>query len=183
MYMKYLHQQSIAPGLGARSCSWAIMLAVGYTCCYGQALPQNMLPATAAVTLDGANVQLPEFFHHDASLYPQVLQEIFATCGYSLANEGAMTRLEPQYRLEFGAGGELLATGDPVRMAAEIAAISPDDATRFRAFLERNRNKLAQLAPFFQRSFESWRDLLAPDVLKSLSLLSPWRSLDDDLRP
>jgi hypothetical protein len=44
------------------------MLAVGYTCCYGQALPQNTLPVTAAVTLDGANVQLPAFFHHDASV-------------------------------------------------------------------------------------------------------------------
>ena len=68
MYMKYLYQQMIAPGLGARSCTWAIMLTVGYTCCYGQALPQNMLPATAAVTLDGANVQLPEFFGHNASV-------------------------------------------------------------------------------------------------------------------
>jgi phytoene desaturase len=133
---------------------------------------------TSTFTQDGYSFDVgPTFF-----LYPQVLQEIFATCGYSLADEVEITRLEPQYRLVFGAGGELLATGDPVRMAAEIAAISPDDATRFLDFLEHNRNKLTALTPFLQRPFESWRDLLAPEVLKSLSLLSPWRSLNDDLQ-
>src|SRR5947209_19187193 len=49
----------------------------------------------------------PTFF-----LYPQVLREIFASVGYDLDAEVPMVRLDPQYRLVFGAGGELLATPD-----------------------------------------------------------------------
>jgi len=42
----------------------------------------------------------PTFF-----LYPRVLSEIFAACGYDLARAVAMARLDPQYRLIFGQGG------------------------------------------------------------------------------
>ena len=47
----------------------------------------------------------PTFF-----LYPSVLREIFAACGYDLDNEVALIKLDPQYRLVFGQGGELKAT-------------------------------------------------------------------------
>src|SRR5262245_21821 len=45
----------------------------------------------------------PTFF-----LYPQVLQEIFTSVGADLEERVPMVRLDPQYRLVFGAGGELL---------------------------------------------------------------------------
>ena len=67
----------------------------------------------------------PTFF-----LYPRVLREIFADAGYDLDREVPMKRLDPQYRLVFGAGGELLATPDVERMERAIAAISPGDAGR-----------------------------------------------------
>src|SRR4051812_27225383 len=47
----------------------------------------------------------PTFF-----LYPRVLEEIYATAGRDLRQEVPMARLDPQYRLVFGSGGELLAT-------------------------------------------------------------------------
>ncbi len=119
----------------------------------------------------------PTFF-----LYPRVLKEIFAASGYDLDREVPMTRLDPQYRLVFGAGGELLATPDVERMEKAIAAISPEDAMRFHAFLERNRNKLEKFLPFLQSPFESWRDLAKPGMMKLFPLLAPWRSLDSDLQ-
>ena len=119
----------------------------------------------------------PTFF-----LYPQVLKEIFAAVGYDLATEVPMVRLDPQYRLVFGGGGELLATPDIARMERAIAAISPDDAARFHVFLTRNREKLARFLPFLQSPFESWRDLAKPEMLKLLPLLAPWKSLDSDLQ-
>jgi phytoene desaturase len=119
----------------------------------------------------------PTFF-----LYPQVLREIFSAVGYDLDAEVPMKRLDPQYRLVFGAGGELLATPDVAQMERAIAAISPEDAARFHMFLTRNREKLQKFMPFLQSPFESWRDLAKPEMLKLLPMLAPWRSLDSDLQ-
>ncbi len=119
----------------------------------------------------------PTFF-----LYPRVLREIFAVAGKDLDAEIPMARLDPQYRLVFGSGGELLATPDIERMERAIAEVSPEDATRFRSFLCDNRKKLENFIPFLEQPFESWRDLAKLRMLKMLPLLRPWRSLDSDLR-
>ena len=133
---------------------------------------------TSTIEQDGFKFDTgPTFF-----LYPRVLREIFAAAGYDLDREVPMTRLDPQYRLVFGGGGELLATPDVAKMTEAIAAISPDDAARFREFLTHNRNKLEKFMPFLQTPFESWRDLMKPEMLKLLPLLAPWRSLDGDLQ-
>lgn len=133
---------------------------------------------TSTIEQDGFKFDAgPTFF-----LYPRVLKEIFGAAGYDLHKEVPMTRLDPQYRLVFGAGGELLATPDVERMVAAIAAISPGDARRFREFLTHNRAKLDKFLPFLERPFESWRDLANPGMMKLLPLLAPWRSLDRDLQ-
>ncbi len=133
---------------------------------------------TSTIKQDGFKFDVgPTFF-----LYPRVLKEIFEASGYDLDREVPMTRLDPQYRLVFGAGGELLATPNVDRMEKAIAAISPEDAIRFHHFITHNRNKLEKFLPFLQSPFESWRDLAKPGMLKLLPLLSPWKSLDDDLQ-
>jgi len=133
---------------------------------------------TSTLEQDGFRFDVgPTFF-----LYPRVLREIFAAAGYDLDREVPMTRLDPQYRLVFGAGGELLATPNVERMERAIAEISPEDAKRFHRFLMHNRNKLEKFLPFLQSPFESWRDLAKPGMLKLLPLLAPWKSLDEDLR-
>ena len=71
----------------------------------------------------------PTFF-----LYPRVLESIFAAVGRDLHAEVPMVRLDPQYHLVFGAGGELRATPDLSRMEAAIAALSPRDAGQLPAF-------------------------------------------------
>lgn len=79
----------------------------------------------------------PTFF-----LYPRVLEEIFRSVGRDLWRDVPMTRLDPQYRLEFGAGGRIDATPDIGRMRSEIARISPHDAASFERFIIENRAKL-----------------------------------------
>jgi phytoene desaturase len=118
----------------------------------------------------------PTFF-----LYPKVLREIFSAAGRDLDHEVPMYRLDPQYRLIFGSGGELLATPDLERMERAIARLSPEDARGFHRFFCDNRSKLEKFTPFLESSFESWRDLAKLDMLKLLPLLRPWRSLDSDL--
>ena len=119
----------------------------------------------------------PTFF-----LYPRVLSEIFAAAGYSLEREVPMVRLDPQYRLVFGQGGELLATGDHDRMKAAVAKLCPADANNLERFMRDNRDKLQKFLPFLESPFEGWSDLLKPGMLKLLPILAPWRSLDDELR-
>ena len=114
----------------------------------------------------------PTFF-----LYPRILSEIFAHTGHDLFNEVEMKRLDPMYRLVFGAGGQLDATPDIERMETEIAKLSPEDAGGFRRFLTENREKLARFAPILERPFYGLRDLLRGDTLRALPLLRPWRSL------
>jgi phytoene desaturase len=119
----------------------------------------------------------PTFF-----LYPRVLREIFRAAGFDLDKEIPMARLDPQYRLIYGTGGELLATPNVEKMAAQIAKLSPHDAEGFHRFMTENREKLEKFVPFLETPFESWRDLMHPDMLRLLPLLRPWRSLDTDLR-
>jgi phytoene desaturase len=119
----------------------------------------------------------PTFF-----LYPRVLREILSAAGRDLDEEIPMYRLDPQYRLVFGSGGELLATPNLKRMENAIAQLSPDDARGFHRFFCDNRNKLEKFTPFLESPFESWRDLAKLKMLKLLPLLRPWSSLDSDLR-
>ena len=132
-----------------------------------------------------STLSTPEGFRFDLGptffLYPRVLEEIFATCGYDLRREVEMVRLDPQYRLVFGAGGELLATPDVDRMEAQVARLSEADRGSFSRFMRANREKFSRFAPFLEQPFESWVDLATPDLLKLMPLLKPWRSLDAEL--
>jgi phytoene desaturase len=114
-------------------------------------------------------------------LYPRVLAEIFAAVGRDLRLEVPMVRLDPQYRLVFGAGGELRCTPDINEMQRQIARICPADASAFQRFLDDNRRKLKCFRSCLERPFLSLRDVLTWDVLKLLPLLRPWRSLDSEL--
>ena len=118
----------------------------------------------------------PTFF-----LYPRVLEGIFHSVGRNLREEVPMTRLDPQYHLIFGAGGELSCTSDVARMVEEVARLCPADAANFPRFLDDNRDKLSRFRPCLERPFLGLRDILSWGMLKLLPLLRPWRSLDQEL--
>jgi phytoene desaturase len=118
----------------------------------------------------------PTFFH-----YPRVLEAIFAAVGRDLHEEVELIKLDPQYRLIFGSGGELLATPDIGRMEQAIARLSPGDVGQFRRFLADNRAKLDRLRTVLESPFLRWGDLLSPRLMKILPGLCPWRSLDGEL--
>lgn len=119
----------------------------------------------------------PTFF-----LYPRVLESIFKAVGRDLHEEVELIKLDPQYHLRFGAGGDLLATPDVARMERAIAALSPGDATRFRGFLRENRVKMEHFRGVLESPFLRWRDLLSPQLMKMLPLIRPWLSLEGELR-
>lgn len=133
---------------------------------------------TSTIQTQGFRFDLgPTFF-----LYPQVLEEIFAAAGYELRREVTLVRLDPQYRLVFGAGGQLLATSDARQMEEAIAALSPRDSAGFGRFLADSRAKFAGFLPCLESPFLGWRDVLTLQLLRQLPMLRPWRSLDRELQ-
>src|SRR3954451_14511941 len=107
---------------------------------------------TPRIEADGYRFDLgPTFF-----LYPRVLEEIFQAAGTTLRAEVEMVRLDPQYRIVFGNGGELRATPDIECMEQQIAAVAPDDAPGFRRFLDENRTKLQRMEPCLETPFLGW---------------------------
>jgi phytoene desaturase len=133
---------------------------------------------TSSIESGGFKFDLgPTFF-----LYPRVLEEIFAAGGASLSAEVELVKLDPQYRIIFGQGGEIHATPDVARMEQQIAAIAPGDAPGFRRFLDENRAKLQRMEPCLQTPFLGWQDLVNIRLLKMLPMLRPHQSLDTSLK-
>ncbi len=118
----------------------------------------------------------PTFF-----LYPRILQEIFAACGAELEQEVELRRLDPQYRLVFEGGETIHASPAIERMEAEIARLCPADARGLRPFLAENRAKLEAFRPVLERAFCAPSDVFGLDMLRSLKLMRPHRSVDADL--
>ena len=118
----------------------------------------------------------PTFF-----LYPRVLESIFTSVGRDLHDEVELIKLDPQYHLVFGQGGDLQATPDLPRMVGEIAKIAPADALQFSRFMAENRVKMAKFRPILESPFSSLRDFCSPPMLKALPFLRPWLSLNGEL--
>lgn len=133
---------------------------------------------TSSIEANGFKFDLgPTFF-----LYPRVLEEIFASAGTSLRKEVEMVRLDPQYRIQFGAGGHIDATPNVGKMESEISKLSPVDAPGFSRFLTENREKLLRMEPCLESAFLGWQDLVQARLLKMLPMLRPHQSVDTYLK-
>lgn len=133
---------------------------------------------TSTIEADGYKFDLgPTFF-----LYPRVLDEIFKCAGTALEREVEMVRLDPQYRIAFGAGGTLDCSPNIAHMEQQIAALSPADAPNFKKFLEENRTKLALMEPCLETPFHGWKDVFNRRLLQLLPWIRPHQSVDDYLK-
>ncbi len=118
----------------------------------------------------------PTFF-----LYPRVLSEIFASVGRNLFDEVPMHKLDPQYRLTFGAGGQLDCTPNLELMEERVREFSPRDAGSLGRFMRDNRVKLKRFRPILESPFNSALDLLRPSLMSAAPHLKPWKSLGQEL--
>ncbi|MEM0897248.1 MAG: phytoene desaturase family protein [Verrucomicrobiota bacterium] len=118
----------------------------------------------------------PTFF-----MFPRILEEVFEEAGMDLHREIEMKKLDPQYRLIYGRGGELWCTPEIEQMEQNIAALSPEDAKQLRPYLADNRRKLDAFTPVLQKPFNSVLSFLDPKLMKALPMLRPWNSVDRDL--
>ncbi len=132
----------------------------------------------SAIEAEGFRFDLgPTFF-----LYPRVLERIFKLIGRDLFTEIPMTRLDPQYRIVFGSGGQLDCTPNLEEMEKQVAGLNQSDASKIQDFLRDNRYKMEGFRSILERPFHGWRDLLSWDLIKMLPVLRPWRSVDSEMR-
>ena len=173
-----MNKQALIIGAGPGGLASAILLAAqGLKVKIVERLP-IIGGRTSSIEAEGYKFDLgPTFF-----LYPRVLEEIFRAAGTSLREEVEMVRLDPQYRIQFGAGGKLDCTPDILAMERQIAALSPKDAPGFRRFLDENGTKLALMEPCLESAFLGWQDLVQARLLKMLPMLRPHQSVDAYLK-
>jgi phytoene desaturase len=119
----------------------------------------------------------PTFF-----LYPRILAEIFEACGERLADHIELVKLDPQYHVVFEGGGDLKASPDVGRLAAEIAKVAPRDAENLPRFMEENRRKLELFRPVLEQAFGNPLDVVSPAMLQALPMMRPFSSVDGDLK-
>lgn len=101
---------------------------------------------TAALEAEGFRFDTgPTFF-----LFPLARRRNFAVIGRDLDDEVPMVRLDPQYHLIFGAGGELRATPNVSKMVEQVARLSLRDAQQLRRYL------LTAARPMRQRQVAFW---------------------------
>ncbi len=132
---------------------------------------------TSPIEIDGYRFDCgPTFF-----LYPRVLEEIFQSVGYRLADEVPMKRLDPQYRLTFGGGGQLDCTPNLEEMDRQIERLSPGDVGQLSRYMDDNRVKLERFRPILERPFHSVFDLMRPSLLGAARHVHPFRSLGEEL--
>ena len=84
----------------------------------------------------------PTFF-----LFPEVLESIFQSAGYSLHDEVDLRRLDPNYRLMFEHGGAIDASSDVERLKSEIAKLDSEDAANIDRYMADNRRKFESFRP------------------------------------
>jgi len=108
---------------------------------------------------------------------PFLFEELWAKAGARFAEDVELRPLDPFYRLCFADGSTLDCTGDPARMAAEIARLSPGDVVGFERFMTESeaifRKGFEELA---DRPFDRLRAMLA--IVPDLVRLGAFRSVD-----
>ncbi len=78
---------------------------------------------------------------------PFMLEELWALCGKTMADDVDLRPLDPFYRIRFDDGTHFDYSGDAERMRAEVARFAPDDLPGYERFL-------VDAADCYQRGFE-----------------------------
>ena len=127
---------------------------------------------------DGFKFDLgPTFFH-----YPEVIEDIFKAIGMDAHEELNLHKLDLNYRLIFGKGGQLDCTSDLDQMTERIRDLSGDsNANAFRRYVVDNRLKLAKSKACLQEPWYGPSDLLSKRAMRVAGVLRPQRSVAGDL--
>jgi len=107
---------------------------------------------------------------------PFLLEELWALCGKTFADDVKLVAMDPFYRVRFHDGTWFDYNGDEAHMRAEVARFDPDDLPGYERFLkEAERCKTLGFEGMGDMAFDKITDLLAaiPDFMR----MGAWRSL------
>ncbi len=108
---------------------------------------------------------------------PFLLEELWTLCGRKMADDLTLKPMDPFYRIRFNDGTTFDASGDPVRMRAEVQRLAPADVEGYEAFMRIGR-EICSLGfeQLGDSPFNSIMDMVkvAPDMLRLGSLRSTY---------
>ncbi len=107
---------------------------------------------------------------------PFLLEELWALCGKTFADDVKLVAMDPFYRVRFHDGTWFDYNGDEAHMRAEVARFDPDDLPGYERFLkDAERCKTLGFEGMGDMAFDKITDLLAaiPDFMR----MGAWRSL------
>jgi phytoene desaturase len=107
---------------------------------------------------------------------PFLFEELWALCGRTLSDDIDLRLMDPFYRVRFDDGTHFDYSGDPERMRAEVARISPSDLPGFDRFvLEADLCYRLGFEALGCKAFDSIFDLLA--AIPSMARMRAWRTM------
>ena len=107
---------------------------------------------------------------------PFLFEELWGLCGRKLSDDIDLRLMDPFYRIRFDDGTHFDYSGDPERMRAEVARVSPDDVAGFDKFVaEADLCYQLGFEALGCKAFDSIFDLLA--ALPSMARMRAWRTM------
>ena len=107
---------------------------------------------------------------------PFLFEELWGLCGRKLSDDIDLRLMDPFYRVRFDDGTHFDYSGDPERMRAEVARLSPDDVAGFDKFVaEADLCYQLGFEALGCKAFDSIFDLLA--ALPSMARMRAWRTM------
>lgn len=86
--------------------------------------------------------------------YPQILEQVFKSCGFELHRKVSMVKLDPMYKVQFGTSGSIECTSDISEMARRVRKLSSRDSDSFVHWINDSREKFFKVQPLFQQACE-----------------------------
>jgi phytoene desaturase len=107
---------------------------------------------------------------------PFLFEELWQLCGRKLSDDIDLRLMDPFYRVRFDDGTHFDYSGDPERIRAEVARLSPDDVAGFDKFVaEADLCYQLGFEALGCKAFDSIFDLLA--ALPSMARMRAWRTM------
>ena len=107
---------------------------------------------------------------------PFLFDELWALCGRKREDDVPMVALDPYYRIRFADGSWFDYSGDPERMRAEVARLSPQDVSGYERFMEvAERCYELGFEGMATMPFETFGDLLR--AVPAMMRMRAWRSI------
>ena len=107
---------------------------------------------------------------------PFMFEELWGMCGRKFSDDVELRLMDPFYRVRFDDGTHFDYSGDPEKMRAEVARISPDDAAGFDAFVkEADLCYELGFEALGSKAFDTIGDLIA--AVPSMVRMRAWRTM------